>query len=83
MTTTVIPSDFKLPIAIGGLGLVCTQLGNLAVGVVLSIVGLLLAFQATRVAFEFDDEVSTSCETLIRYCMLEHISKRETDSSNQ
>lgn len=57
MSTVVIPSDFKLPIGIAAFGLAITGLGNVNVGFPISIVGLLLAFQATRVNFEFDDVV--------------------------
>eukprot|EP00752_Nemacystus_decipiens_P011281 g10024.t2 len=55
MSTVVIPADFKLPIGIASLGLAVTGLGNIGVGFPISVVGLLLAFQATRVSFEFDD----------------------------
>ncbi|CAM9322149.1 unnamed protein product [Ectocarpus sp. 6 AP-2014] len=55
MSTVVIPSDFKLPIGIAAFGLAITGLGNVGAGFPISVVGLLLAFQATRVKFEFDD----------------------------
>eukprot|EP00903_Cladosiphon_okamuranus_P007040 g6844.t1 len=55
MSTVVIPADFKLPIGIAALGLAITGLGNVNAGFPISFVGLLLAFQATRVSFEFDD----------------------------
>ncbi|CAM9678609.1 unnamed protein product [Scytosiphon promiscuus] len=55
MSTVVIPADFKLPIGIAALGLAVTGLGNVGVGFPISIVGLALALQATRVSFEFDD----------------------------
>lgn len=58
MSTTVIPADFKLPIGIGALGLALSGSGNLGGGFVLTALGLGLAFQATRVSIEFDDNVS-------------------------
>lgn len=60
MSTVVIPADFKLPIGFAAFGLAVTGLGNIGVGFPISVVGLLLAFQATRVSFEFDDVVSES-----------------------
>lgn len=57
MSTVVIPADFKLPIGIASLGLAVTGLGNVNAGFPITFVGLLLAFQATRVSFEFDDMV--------------------------
>lgn len=57
MSDVTIDADFTLPIAIAGAGLAVTGLGNVAVGFPISVVGLLLAFQATRVVFQFDDEV--------------------------
>lgn len=57
MSDAVIEADFTLPIAIAGVGLGVTGLGNIGVGFPMSVVGLLLAFQATRVSFLFDDEV--------------------------
>lgn len=56
-STVVIPADFKLPIGIGAFGLAVTGLGNVGAGFPISVVGLLLALQATRVSFEFDDVV--------------------------
>ncbi|CAM9766154.1 unnamed protein product [Hapterophycus canaliculatus] len=55
MSTVVIPADFKLPIGIAAVGLAITGLGNVGAGFPISLVGLALAFQATRVSFEFDD----------------------------
>lgn len=63
MSTKVIPADFKLPIGIAALGLAITGLGNVGAGFPISFVGLLLAFQATRVSFEFDDVVGENRET--------------------
>lgn len=57
MSDVAIDADFTLPIAIAGAGLAVTGLGNIGVGFPISVVGLLLAFQATRVVFQFDDEV--------------------------
>lgn len=57
MSAVVIPADFKLPIGIAAFGLAVTGLGNVNAGFPISFVGLLLAFQATRVNFEFDDVV--------------------------
>lgn len=57
MSTTVIPADFNLPIGIGALGLALSGSGNLGGGFVLTALGLGLAFQATRVSIEFDDDV--------------------------
>lgn len=68
MSTVVIPADFKLPIGIGALGLAITGLGNIGAGFPISIVGLLLAFQATRVSFEFDDVVGKKPEGGRRGC---------------
>lgn len=58
MSTVSVPADFNLPLGIAGLGLVFTGVGNVGVGFPISLVGLALAFQATRVVFEFDDVVS-------------------------
>lgn len=60
MSTVVIPADFSLPIGIAAFGLAITGLGNVGVGFPISFVGLLLAFQATRVTFEFDDVVGNA-----------------------
>lgn len=60
MSTVVVPADFKLPIGIAAFGLAVTGLGNVGVGFPISIVGLLLAFQASRVSFEFDDVVGAN-----------------------
>lgn len=57
MSTVEIPADFKLPIGIAAFGLSITGLGNVGVGFPISLVGLALAVQATKVVFEFDDEV--------------------------
>lgn len=62
MSTVVVPSDFKLPIGIAAFGLAITGLGNVGAGFPVSVVGLLLAFQATRVKFEFDDVVRAAAE---------------------
>lgn len=61
MVSKVIPSDFKLPIGIAALGLAITGTGNVGAGFPVSLVGLALAFQATRVSFEFDDVVGCGC----------------------
>lgn len=77
MSTVVIPADFKLPIGIAAFGLAVTGLGNVGVGFPISFVGLLLAFQATRVSFEFDDVVGENpmrasqvvgCKTWLLIC---------------
>lgn len=64
MATTRIPSSFTLPIGFAVLGLAFTGLGGINVGFPTTLVGLLLAFQATRVVFEFDDEVCHFISTL-------------------
>lgn len=57
MSTTTIPASFNLPVGIAVLGLAITGLGKIEVGFPVTVVGLLLALQANRVVFEFDDEV--------------------------
>lgn len=57
MSTTVIPASFQLPIGIATVGLAVSGTGNVWTGFPLTLVGLALAFQASRVSFEFDDEV--------------------------
>ncbi|CAN0430071.1 unnamed protein product, partial [Laminaria digitata] len=56
MSTVVIPASFQLPIGIATVGLAVSGVGNVGAGFPLTLVGLALAFQATRVSFEFDDE---------------------------
>lgn len=57
MSTVVIPASFQLPIGIATVGLAVSGAGNVGAGFPLTVVGLALAFQATRISFEFDDEV--------------------------
>lgn len=63
MSTVVIPSDFRLPIGIAAVGLAASGAGNFGLGFPLTVAGLALAFQATNVAFEFDDEVGDDKRT--------------------
>jgi hypothetical protein len=55
-STEVIPPDFKLPGAIVALGVGISLAGAPGNGLPLAAVGGLLAVQATRVRFEFDQE---------------------------
>lgn len=57
MATTVVPADFKLPIGLATLGLAVTGAGNIGAGFPMTVVGLLLALQASRVSFMFDNAV--------------------------
>lgn len=64
--SVAIRSDFNLPIGIATVGLAVSGAGNLGVGFPLTAAGLALAFQATRVVFEFDDEVRRLGRSLFR-----------------
>ncbi|CAM9376808.1 unnamed protein product [Choristocarpus tenellus] len=54
--SVVVPTDFRLPASLVGLGVACTAASNWGAGVPIMVIGGLLAFQASRVKFEFDEE---------------------------